>query len=129
MAPGRDEMDFYATQDGGQHWQRVGVAPAELSGDSEASQVFVDAKHGWLASSDGHLFSTADGAATWQKLESDLHLGNKESVSQIEFVDLTHGWLVKDILQDDNVYELLQTPDGGHTWMRCFGPEPTSAKP
>lgn len=127
--PERGEVEFYASQDGGEHWQRMGTAPTENSKISSDNQVFLDAKHGWLATDDGQFFSTADGAATWRKIESKLRLGDKESISQVEFINPTQGWLVKSILGGDYDYELLQTTDAGQTWTHCFGPEDTSAQP
>jgi photosystem II stability/assembly factor-like uncharacterized protein len=59
-----DHASLYATTDGGASWHAEQVPP--MGDDLTWSIAFVDADHGWIATSGGGVFHTDDGGQTWR---------------------------------------------------------------
>jgi photosystem II stability/assembly factor-like uncharacterized protein len=105
------------TSDGGAEWKFVKLAVA----DSAANAVsFVDANHGWLAtssyrSSASRIFATSDGGLTWKR---QYIARTGVTLSDITFVDSRHGWAVGQTDDPKGICLVLTTTDGGATWTR-----------
>ena len=94
-------MGLAHTSDGGATWSVSGVTlpnpPADLQ--------FVDALHGWAASSHGAILRTTDGGQSWQ--ETDVPPG--EWPACLSFIDDQQGFC--------QTNKLYKTTDGGQSWQ------------
>lgn len=81
---------------------------------------FLDAKHGWIAGSNGTLLSTTDGGATWNAAAKF----SEDNFRDVFFTDEKNGWLLaeRDVFKLKSAGDarsiLLRTIDGGATWER-----------
>jgi photosystem II stability/assembly factor-like uncharacterized protein len=81
---------------------------------------FIDGKHGWAGGFGASLYQTDDGGATWKPIQvdgvSDLN------VQSIILLNSLVGWIVlqKDSpvpMESDSYLRLIETSDGGRTWV------------
>ena len=99
-----DSRTVLRTDDGGADWRAVGRLAADaLTPDRDPVLSFVDADHGWAATTDG-LLATTDGGRTWRSVPNAPNGG-------VAFADLRYGCA-----------GTFQTPaamtnDGGETWI------------
>lgn len=84
------------TSDGGAHWKQLPQDGELLAGSVSSLIRFVDAKHGWLLSSDfdamrATLFATSDGGDRWVPLQQ-LNSA-RPAPTGLEFVSPEIGWI------------------------------------
>lgn len=83
------------------------VLPAPSSNDLY-SVYFLDSNRGWVAGSNGVIFTTSDGGNNWQRQDS----GTRSQLNSIYFLpDGSNGW----IAGEHGL--ILSTNDGGATWV------------
>lgn len=102
-----DEARSYLlhTTDGGEHWQRVEAAGADV--DARLVRVvFADRERGFVFGELGALYATGDGGRTWAR----RRLPTRRLLLGATFLDAEQGWIV------GAGATLLQTSDGGATW-------------
>ncbi len=98
-------LDFYATHDGGNSWQRTAPIAASASIFD-----FVDANYGWT--SDGtHLYASNTGGKQWREIVTNPAL---HTLSTLDFVTHTIGWAIGSTQSQGPA--LLKTNDGGQSW-------------
>lgn len=80
-----------------------------LGSDDLHGICFINQSKGWVAGTNGAIFTTDDAGVTWQPQNSDT----KSQLNSINFLpDGQHGW----IAGNDGV--ILGTSDGGATWIQ-----------
>jgi photosystem II stability/assembly factor-like uncharacterized protein len=89
---------LYTSEDGGENWQSALFPGGQL--------LFLDPELGWALGKD--IYQTLDGGKTWTKMSSVSWDG------QFSFVSQQIGWAVA---KADNEAALVQTKDGGHSWI------------
>ena len=129
------EVDCWATADGGVSWTRMGTFVVPVSPDPEYGSLdFVDAEHGWWSLMPGgvgetsqlSLYRTVDGGVHWSEVARAPGIapgGEGPATATIPggceingavFVDATTGWLTG-TCGDAQDY-LYVSHDGGATW-------------
>lgn len=104
------------TSDGGARWQMQRLPRTEGFAGISALD-FRDDSTGWVAGSNGAIFSTTDGGLTWQVRPS----GVSHPLLSVSFSDARRGWAVGDS------GTLLFTTDGGGSWHAGTRPSLSSA--
>lgn len=107
-------LALYSTSDGGQTWT-AGTAAAEDVQTYEPALDIISTTEAVVRCAN-NLCVTSDAGQTWTTVKPDIDLGQfggERQLLQIDFVDLKTGWAVID---DDDVYQLYRTTDGGATW-------------
>ena len=107
-------LALYSTSDGGQSW----TPGANVADDIPPYQSVYDllSMTQAVVQCGSHLCATHDAGQTWTTVIPDLDFGafgTEHQLAQIDFVDLSTGWAV---INDDDVYKLYKTTDGGATW-------------
>ena len=120
---GRDSTSYsyrllalYSTRDGGQTWS----AGAGVAADVQVYEPALDVVSPTVAivRCGDSLCTTTDQGQTWTMVKPDLdfgEFGGERQLIQIDFIDPQTGWAVID---DDDLYQLYKTTDGGATWRR-----------
>jgi photosystem II stability/assembly factor-like uncharacterized protein len=125
---------IFRTDDGGATWQRQDTPlptrpplrydttdATDPTGGAYMAVSFVDADHGYAASSDGAVVATSDGGATWELRPTPAPATVSTAWPEnspprawgfqaISFTDRLHGYVVGDL------GVILATADGGATW-------------
>ncbi len=95
------------SQDGGQHWTRIGTVP----GSSPKQLEFVNSEDG-LAISPHTLWSTRNGGQSWT-------LQNRQGLEHVCFANAHVGFAIT-----PNQHQVVGTIDGGHIWnVRLSSPD------
>ncbi len=107
-------LALYSTSDGGATWTTSPNAAQDVVTYEPAMDVIslTDAVVRCASS----LCATSDAGQTWTTVKPNIdfgQFGGERQLIQIDFVDLKTGWAVID---DDDVYQLYRTTDGGATW-------------
>ncbi len=107
-------LALYLTSDGGRTWTTGPNAAQDVVTYESALDVLsmTDA----VVRCGSSLCVTSDAGQTWSTVKPDIdfgQFGGERQLIQIDFVDLKTGWAVID---DDDVYQLYKTTDGGATW-------------
>lgn len=104
------------TTDGGRHWQWIKV-PDHDSMDWRSLQAFSSQQALLLnAGSPAHIMRTTDGGKTWKKVYEDTTKGI--FFDDIVFLDDNRGWAIGDPIPPDAKFALINTYDGGKTWVK-----------
>jgi len=107
----------YVTRNGGRTWMRrppIAVTQPAASDALGLTDSFVGSD-GWLAL-DGRLWRSTDGARHWHALG---HPANWPSdVSELQFLNVSVGFALPYLSSTRAPTYLLETTDGGRTWMR-----------
>jgi len=105
---------FYITHDGGHAWQRILGPDQRDEGAYASASWFLDADHGFVATTNGALLATADGGRSWtrQDFPQTAFLGLYDA--SLWFSSTTDGWMVLN-------GTLSHTADGGATWSVPLG--------
>jgi photosystem II stability/assembly factor-like uncharacterized protein len=115
--PGGQASQLYLTGDAGQDWNQV-VLPG--GGQLPEAVDFIDADDGWLLTctqasggveTSQTLWATEDGGGSWTAVSSDTALAT------LDFVNDDDGWATTTAASGAAVPALLQTTDGGQTWV------------
>ena len=112
------------TTDGGRTWSKVD--PPHLK--KAENVVLLSGQVAWVTDHEGEdllIFRTTDGGRSFEESRTSLP-SDWPIVREISFVDRNHGWIVLSHKQDDEV-RLLQTTDGGRTWVPTAIPSVRSA--
>jgi photosystem II stability/assembly factor-like uncharacterized protein len=127
-APGQKVNALYVTLDGGEHWQKLAEAPADVTTEStptapsgwlpelayDNAPSFSDRTHGWLTSGSGQLYTTEDGGRSW--LLSLLSIRNPY-FSHPQLLDPSIGLVLAGAMVGGKTGPtLLKTVDGGLSW-------------
>lgn len=124
---GITETGVFRTDDGGLSWQDITPPGAAILAYGVAS-FFLDASHGWvlLVNQDnpmtaGTLYRTVNGGGTWDSIPVPFGGG------RLVFLDASNGWMLADqgVAAGSNAVSVLQTTDGGSTWILNFVNDPT----
>jgi hypothetical protein len=117
---------IYVTHDDGQTWQSTRPLNAV---DGIIS--FANTEVGWVWAANfsysrspkpvtGDLWTTGDGGTTWSKINTDTTLqdclAHGQDIERLDFVDRDFGWAFLRN-EDSHIRTLLQTTDGGKTWI------------
>ncbi len=117
---------IYGTQDGGQTWR-----PTTPFNVVNGVIAFANTKVGWVWASNfsyswspksvtGNFWNTEDGGKTWSKINADAALqdclAHGQDIERLDFADRDCGWAFLRN-EDSRVRTLLQTTDGGKTWI------------
>jgi photosystem II stability/assembly factor-like uncharacterized protein len=117
-APGANSL-LFVTTDGGRTWNsRATPAPSPPASD------FLGAENGWIATSpnsalapESALWVTNNAGRTWMSVTPNLSLEGL----RLDFLTTQLGWaftpLATPFAPSSPPSELLQTTDGGHTWV------------
>ena len=122
---------LWITIDGGAHWE-MRTAPADVG--SLMSVDFIDAKHGWLMTSQGStvfLFQTTDGGRQWTRVatsETSPALATSEMQTELKFVSPALGWIISSASQLAGG-DLYVTRDAGRSWTLENRPAAGVGKP
>ena len=111
------------TTDGGRTWSKID--PPHLKKAEDV--VLLSGQTAWVTDHEGEdllIFRTIDGGRSFEESRTSLP-SDWVIVREISFVDRNHGWIVLGHKQDDEV-RLIQTNDGGRTWMPISTPSVTS---
>ncbi len=124
---GVTESSIVRTGDGGLTW--FNVTPPGLNAlNSSVATFFLDDSHGWLLLADpdnfmlaGTLYRTADGGLNWKAIPVSFGGG------QLVFLDPLNGWMLAQMgfAAGSNAVSILQTADGGDTWILKYVNDPT----
>jgi photosystem II stability/assembly factor-like uncharacterized protein len=130
--PGQKVNALFSTQDGGDHWQKLAEAPADVTTGATPSAPsgwlpeltysnsisFSDPSHGWLAASSGQLYITEDGGRSWT-LETQS-IQNPSFLRPQRFDSSTGLALAGAFVGGRSGPALLRTTDGGRTWEQIL---------
>jgi photosystem II stability/assembly factor-like uncharacterized protein len=116
------------TADAGRTWTNI-TPPAQHDSGTLQAAFFLDAEHGWLASST-RLFATTDDGASWRSMAlPTLPSGGMPrltyAASDLSFVDPSHGWIrfaPSNAIVDPPLLPIFATGDGGQTWRPLSAP-------
>jgi photosystem II stability/assembly factor-like uncharacterized protein len=102
---------IYKTNDGGLNWDfdHWFMPYCEIKG-----LFFVDENMGWIVGDQGTIWQTVDGGITWQ---SQTGIYSPGDLSELFFIDQNHGWAVGHYFSWAWNGILMQTNDGGETWI------------
>jgi photosystem II stability/assembly factor-like uncharacterized protein len=114
---------LWQTRDGGQRWQMIpmyGPGCKDVSTAPEARIRFVylsDHSHGWISLDDGSLYGTTAKTGKWCQIAEPRTIHSQYSeapsfITSMAFVTSSTGWAV------EASGALLETTDGGATWVR-----------
>jgi photosystem II stability/assembly factor-like uncharacterized protein len=112
------------TSDGGRTWSKID--PPHLR--KVENVVLLSGQTAWVTDHEGEdlmIFRTTDGGRSFGESRAPLP-SDWPTVREIAFVDPNHGWIALGHKQDDEV-RLLQTADGGRTWVSMSAPSVRSA--
>ena len=129
------EVDCWATADGGVSWNRMGTIVVPLPPEPEYESLdFVDAEHGWWSLMPGgsgetshlYLYRTSDGGAHWSEVArapgtaagsggpATATIPGGCDTNGVVFVNATTGWLTGTCGDLDDYFYVSH--DGGATW-------------
>jgi hypothetical protein len=118
-----DHLVLYSTDDAGATWKRSQFFNPPVQADSslQLQLFFIDPQHGWLfvlgsgrLVPDWFVYATDDGGTHWQE-QSQLPLIS--SWCSVRFISLTVGFLGGCENVSGPAPSLVETRDGGKTWM------------
>jgi photosystem II stability/assembly factor-like uncharacterized protein len=109
-------MELYRTEDGGAHWQAVGLPTPRAF-----AITFSDLNHGWSLAGPNGLYATVDGGYTWQNLPDPPADAYYISGGSLAFRRPTEGWMGSVGPGPPHVYA---STDMGLTWQRHDLPPP-----
>jgi hypothetical protein len=117
---------IYGTHDGGQTWR-----PTTPLNAVDGVSSFANTEVGWVWASNfsysripksvtGNLWNSQNGGKTWSKINIDAALldclAHEQDIERLDFLDSEYGWAFLRS-KDSRVRTLLQTTDGGNTWI------------
>ena len=128
-AAGSGTRHVLRTTDGGSHWYDAGPAPEALKLGTWTT-FFLDANHGWLASSlhpgstspdfSVAIARTVDGGQTWNEAVDSPVAADQGWPASMQFVDASHGWVFMTLgsAAGSQGVALYGTVNGGMTWTK-----------
>jgi photosystem II stability/assembly factor-like uncharacterized protein len=106
------------TIDGGAVWKDV---TGDLPGLDLYTVAAVDSQRAWVGSGDGRIYATVNGGTSWVQ---QTYPGTQSPfIDAVWFFDAQNGFALGDP-NTNQKYVILQTTDGGSTWVHIAG-EPT----
>jgi photosystem II stability/assembly factor-like uncharacterized protein len=123
---------FFATSDGGAHWERrEGPAAIGKEGGFAASGtclIATGARDAWFGSTAARVFHSTDAGRTWSVVETPVrHDGSSAGIFSLAFSDAQNGIAVGgDYAKPDSTeHTTAVTSDGGRTWTEPAGHPPS----
>ena len=127
MAFGHDNNCFFATQDGGLHWQKHYCVMTLKKGldkplikNKLGNFYFLSIRKGWMLEKDNYLLYTENGGITWKKRK----FGNHIDLKKVYFFNEENGWLVGNQVLPNNSPDvrgvIYVTVDGGKNWSELY---------
>jgi photosystem II stability/assembly factor-like uncharacterized protein len=125
------------TTDGGSHWYDAGPSPEAVKPGSWTT-FFLDANHGWLASSlhpgstsadfSVAIYRMTDGQSWHYQVDAPV-AADQGWPTSLDFVDANHGWLFinEGAAAGSQGVALYGTVDGGTTWTKLSETDPNDA--
>ena len=107
-------LALYSTNDGGRTWTPGGAVAEDVQTFESAIDVL--SMTDVIVRCGSHLCATHDAGQAWMTATPDIDFGafgTDHQLAQIDFISRTTGWAV---LNEDDVFKLYKTTDGGHTW-------------
>lgn len=111
------------TEDGGNTWQTVLAIPTNgIMGEPIQQIQAVDGQHAWALTRDqlpcqypclSYVQRTTDGGRTWTHLL-------RGQIAAIRFASASRGWAALDNTPSPGTTEVLETSDGGTSWVTVF---------
>jgi photosystem II stability/assembly factor-like uncharacterized protein len=116
--PNGDAGTVWRTADGGHSWQSVTLPGGALGG------VTISGMTAWAGSTCGlpapcknGLFRSDDGGVTWTRI-------TYQPVAALAFADTNHGWAIPMAEANQSDPSILESTDGGATWLPKPSPCP-----
>lgn len=110
----------YATHDGGATWSSSTLLP---NIGTTWNRDLLTMQQGWVVAASGStLDETNDGGQHWTAITSG---GNFQHIAQVDFVSVQEGWAIS--MANPAALLLLQTMDGGQSWVQVSPTPPASS--
>ena len=115
------------TEDGGEHWTPVTGLPEAVEGEgafaASGSNIAIDGKHVWIATSKSRVFRSPDNGATWSVAPTPLPTSESAGIFSVAFAGERRGIVVGGDYKAETVARdnAAMTADGGITWHLAKG--------